>query len=292
MNGNAPFNASGVVQVGPHRFVFIDNHDSSALFEFELDADGAVVDGIRRRKLVGDAVAPLGDPEGLTRVDCGGEIVLIAASSLCVADADRSGHVDVNDGLVRVRYTAEGDLPAEAMLGFRDWLLAREPALTGPGQRHPDSGGLNIEGLAWDPRAGALVFGLRAPVQRGRISAIQIAIDAGSAPWTTASLGAPVLLDARIPKAIGRQGIRDISYDDQTAEFLIVLGRSISRGDEPFQLCTWDGRSDEVKVLDIAFDRSMKPEGITTYSGGKGQRIVVVDDRGGYAVVNVRHGLR
>ena len=38
-NGKAPFNASGVAQVGPGRFVFIDNHDPSALFELALEAN-------------------------------------------------------------------------------------------------------------------------------------------------------------------------------------------------------------------------------------------------------------
>ena len=46
-NRKAPFNASGVAQVGPGRFVFIDNHDPSALFELALDADGTESNGFR-----------------------------------------------------------------------------------------------------------------------------------------------------------------------------------------------------------------------------------------------------
>ena len=88
----------------------------------------------------------MGDPEGLTRVDVDGETFLIAASSLCFRDADGSGQQDINDGLVRVRYTAEGDLHAEAMLGFRSWLLSHEPSLAEAGELEPDAGGLNIEG--------------------------------------------------------------------------------------------------------------------------------------------------
>ena len=52
-NGNAPFNASGVVQVGPGRFIFVDNHDPSALFELALDANGREVERISRRPLAG-----------------------------------------------------------------------------------------------------------------------------------------------------------------------------------------------------------------------------------------------
>ena len=101
-NGDVPYNASGVVQVGPRRFVFVDNRDSGALYEFVLDADGAQVGPIERRPLVGIGQGHLGDPEGLTRVDLNGETFLVAASSLCLTGGK------VNDGLVRVRYTPDG----------------------------------------------------------------------------------------------------------------------------------------------------------------------------------------
>jgi hypothetical protein len=282
-NGGVPFNASGVVQVGPRRFVFVDNHDSSALFEFVLDADGAEVEGIRRRPLVGVAEGQLGDPEGLTRVDVDGETFLIAASSLCIA-GDK-----VNDGLVRVRYTTDGDLHAEAMDGFRSWLLAHDRSLDESGELEPDAGGLNIEGIAWDPRADALVFGQRGPAEPGRMSMIQVPVDAGTATWTTAALGNPSVLLAHIPQSTARQGIRDISYDEQTGDFLILVGRSLSRGNEPFQLCAWNGSSDELRLIDVEFHRSMKPEGVTTFSSGGKRKILLVDDTGGYAVVKARH---
>lgn len=38
------FNASGVVEVGPGRFLFVDNHDPVALFEITLDASGPRAD--------------------------------------------------------------------------------------------------------------------------------------------------------------------------------------------------------------------------------------------------------
>ena len=89
---------------------------------------------------------------------------------------------------MRVRYTPHGDLHAEAMDGFRAWLLTHEPSLAEPVEREPDAGGLNIEGLAWDPRANALLFGLRGPAEPGRIAMIRVPVDAGGAPWTTAAL--------------------------------------------------------------------------------------------------------
>lgn len=283
-NRHAPFNASGVVQVEPGRFVFIDNHDPSALFELALDGDGREVERVSRRPLAGVAEGQLRDPEGLTRVDHSGRIFLIVSSSLCVTDAEGSGLPLVSDGLVRVRYTAHGDLHAEAMDGFRDWLLREVPSLTAASQRDPDAGGLNIEGLAWDPRMGTLLFGQRSPADPGSITLIRVPIDAGVAAWTTASLGAPTIVRAHLPRPSATQGIRDISYDAQTGDFLILLGRTISMGDEPFQLCVWNGSTDRVRLLDVMFNRSMKPEGVVAFSSGGRRRLLIVDDRGGYAV--------
>jgi hypothetical protein len=288
-NGGVSFNASGVVQVGPRRFIFIDNHNSTTFFEFALDHDDVEVGRIRRRRLVGIDDGQLGDPEGLTGVDVNGEVVLIAASSLSVASAAGAGQRHINDGLARVRYTADGDLAAEAMPGFRSWLLEHEPSLARVDQLEPDAGGLNIEGLSWDPRSKALLFGLRGPATPGQVAVIKVPVDVGGASWTTTALGTPSLVTIRIPQSTVTQGIRDISYDEQTGNFLILLGRSLSQGDEPFQLCAWNGSSDSVTLSDLKFHRSMKPEGITTFWSGGKKRIVVVDDRGGYAVFDA-HG--
>ena len=281
-NGKAPFNASGVAQVGPGRFVFIDNHDPSALFELALDADGTEVERISRRPMAGVAEGQLRDPEGLTRVDHDGEIFLIVASSLCVVDAGGRGRT----GWCAFATRPHGDLHAEAMHGFRDWLLRHVPSLAAAGQREPDAGGLNVEGLAWDPNTRTLLFGLRGPADPGSVTVIRVPVDAGVAPWNTASLGAPSIVHVRVPRSSAKQGIRDISYDEQTGDFLILIGRSTSTGDEPFQLCAWNGSSDDVQLFDVTFHRSMKPEGVVAFSSGDERKLLIVDDRGGYAVLD------
>ena len=283
-NGDAPFNASGVTQVGPGRFVFIDNHDPSAVFELALDTDGKEVERISRRPIAGVDDEQLRDPEGMARVDRNGEIFLVIASSLCVLDSRGSGRRAISDGLVRVRYTPHGDLDAEAMDGFRDWLLRNVTSLAAAGRREPDEGGLNIEGLAWDPRTGTLLFGLRGPSDPGSITMIRVPVDAGVAPWTTDALGEPSVVRARVPRSSGKLGVRDISYDEQTGDFVVLLGRSTSTGEEPFQLGVWNGSSDNVRLFDVRFHRSMKPEGVVAFSSGDERRLLVVDDRGGYAV--------
>lgn len=277
-NGKVPFNASGVVRVSARRFVFVDNKDPTALFEMTFDPGIVAVERIRRRRLAGVGKGMLRDPEGLTRVDRNGEIFLVVSSSLCVADGNR-----ICDGLVRVRYAPEGDLAAEPMAGFRDWLLAREPALAAAGGLAPDAGGLNVEGLAWD--GDALLFGLRGPAGPGRVTLVRVPVDAGGARWTTAALGRPELIHLRLPGPAVTRGVRDISADARTGDFLLLLGRSTSDGDAPFRLGTWNRGTGAAALLDFTFHRTAKPEGVTTFSAGGERRILIVDDAGGYAVL-------
>ena len=118
---------------------------------------------------------------------------------------------------------------------------------------------------------------------------IQVPVDAGGATWTTAALSTPSIVLARIPQPSGTQGIRDISYDDQTGDFLILLGRSRSGDDAPFQLCAWTRGSDDVRLMGVKFEKNMKPEGVTPVYGDGKRKILVVDDAGGYAVFKLRH---
>ncbi|MGW5719958.1 DUF3616 domain-containing protein [Amycolatopsis sp. NPDC003865] len=275
-NGDHPFNASGVVRTGPRCFTFVDNKDPTALFEMTFDADLAKVGHIRRRRLLG--ADGLSDPEGLARADRDGETFLIVCSSLSV-ERNR-----VNDGLVRVRHRPDGDLPAEPMAGFRAWLLDRVPALAAPGRRKPDDDGLNVEGLAWDADTSALLLGLRGPAIPGHVALVRIPADLGG-QWTTASLGAPTVRSARLPHPAAAQGIRDLSGAAPDGDLLVLLGRSASHDDAPFQLGTWPRGGGAIELLDITFHRTAKPEGVTTFPAGGERKILVVDDNGGYVVL-------
>lgn len=277
-NDGVVFNASGVVQVAPERFVFIDNHDPTAVFELTLDPENDDLKQIRRRDLVGVTEQQLGDPEGLTRVDSDGRTYLVATSSLSVSGSR------VNDGLVRISYADSGDLRAEPMAGFRSWLLAHEPVLAAAAASEPDDGGVNIEGVAWDPGARSLLFGVRGPAEPGQVAVVEVPVHAGTAAWTTAALGAPVTRTLRVPHSAALQGIRDISYDERSGQFLILLGKSLSRKAEPFALCTWTRGEDALRVTGARFGDSMKPEGCTAFYRDGKRRILIVDDRGGYAV--------
>jgi hypothetical protein len=191
---------------------------------------------------------------------------------------------------VRIRFTPGGDLHAEAMLGSRDWLIAGYPALAAAARLTPDQGGLNVEGLAWDPSRRTLLFGVRSPVTAGRIPVLCIHLDT-NAPWTTAGLRVGPTLSINKSDFVEPQGIRDIDYDAVRREFLVVVGRSLSRSDVPFELCNWDGTASTVNVLDVAFKpptsepAPMKPEGVTPFPGHGVRKILIVDDASGFAVL-------
>ena len=104
------------------------------------------------------------------------------SSSLAIRKK-RVGH----DGLLRVRYAPDGDLPAEAMPGFRDWLVQQYPDLAAAADLDVDDGGLNIEGVTWDPVRGTLLFGVRSPVTDAGIPVLCVRLDT-TAPWTTDAL--------------------------------------------------------------------------------------------------------
>jgi hypothetical protein len=284
-------NASGVVPVTSSRFVFIDNNDDEALLELNLNPDGTQHGPVVRRPIVGLAGA-LSDPEGIARIDSDGAIDLIVASSLSVSGFAVSGEPIAHDGLVRVRYTRDGDLHGEAMPKFREWLIKGYPDLKDFAGDVPNDNGLNIEGLAWDPSRRALLFGLRSPVTASHISVLSVGLDT-AAPWTTAAVtvGPTLLIEkSNFPVA---QGIRDIDYDAERQDFLVLLGRS-TVGLVPFELCTWDGVSSGINVLDVTFTTlkkpgvkpAMKPEGVTAFPGHGPRKILIVDDAGGFAVIN------
>jgi hypothetical protein len=279
------FNASGVVPVSSSRFVFIDNRDPMALYELNLNPDGTQHGLTVKRPIVGLDGDELSDPEGIARIDRDGGIDLVVASSLCVRSVT-SERVYACDGLVRIRYTPHGVLHAEAMQGFRDWLITGHPVLTDAARLTPDQRGLNVEGLAWDPSRRALLFGIRSPVLADRILVLCIYLDTG-APWNTAALRVGPTLSINKSDFPEPQGIRDIDYDTVRQEFLVVVGRSIGGTNVPFELCTWDGTSSALDVLDVTFEpTTMKPEGVTTFPGNGSRKILIVDDASGFAILS------
>jgi hypothetical protein len=278
----ASCNASGVVPVGGSRFAFIDNRDTSALFELTVSASGAQQGPVTPRPLAGIPKGTLTDPEGLALADIDGTRTLIAVSSLSTRVPGVAAPWAINDGLVRIRYTPHGDLQTDVMADFREWLLKQYPDLEPFAKLRPDDKGLNIEGLAWDSARSELVFGIRSPTAPPHATLLRVHLDT-HAPWTVAALDAGPA--AHVHSAtLPTQGIRDITYDSDRNEFLILLGRSLGTDlGVPFQLCVWDGTSTAIDVLHVEFEPTMKPEGVTVFDVAGTRHVLIVDDAGGFA---------
>jgi hypothetical protein len=286
LNGGEPYNASGVVALDGSRFLFVDNNSSAALYELALDADGAMRGPIVRRPLTGLAPDAVGDLESLTSAAIGRTRYLFAASSLNAKVDKTTGEVTrALEGLVRVRYAPSGTLRAEAMPGFRAWLVSRVPRLAEAAARVADEAGLNVEGLAWDPVRRALLVGVRSPLAGGKPFVVPVRVRNLGGPWRTDNL--EVLPEIVLATEKTDQGIRDIQYDSGRHAFLVLVGRSVSGTATPFQLYVWDGAATgKVRLLrDLSFPEKMKPEGVAVGSVGGRRAIVFVDDRGGFAVL-------
>jgi hypothetical protein len=278
--GAKALNASGVVALGDSRFLFCDNKSPDALFELTLDASGAA--RVERRPLAG--LPPLGveDVEGLTIAHEEGKTYVFAISSLGMRK-DRP----VAGGLVRAVVGDGPTLAAEVIPGFREWLSTRSPLVASAAASEPDAGGLNVEGLAWDPKRHALLVGLRTPLEGGKPVLLPVRVTSLGGAWdgTGFELLAPIVLD---PGASGGTlGIRSIEYDESRNGFLVVLGRATSGLDVPFEAYLWDGNAEGkmTKLASMTFPPRAKPEGVATGVVAGKPVLVVMDDAGGYAVL-------
>ncbi|HTG13881.1 MAG TPA: hypothetical protein VK747_01290, partial [Blastocatellia bacterium] len=161
-NNGEEYNASGVIPLGDSRFLFCDNNLNDALMELVVSKDGQQQGPLVRRPLVGLGKKHIDDMEELTIAEQGGRRLVFAVTSLSVkAGSKKKGKEDEvrPGGLLRIAIQPDGFLATELMSDFRAWLLKNAPEIALSAENDPDLGGLNIEGLAWDARRGALLLG-------------------------------------------------------------------------------------------------------------------------------------
>lgn len=174
----------------------------------------------------------------------------------------------------------------EVIANLRQFLLENVSELKGQGDKKGTEGGLNIEGLAWDPRADAkrLLLGLRSPQLNGQALIVAIKLRNPSGPFSIDNLQ---LAETRaIQLELEGLGIRDIQYDIRLQAFLVIAGAPV-HGETKlgFKLWEWSGDtspsdSKMQKVSDL--DTAMHPEGVTHLVVGGREFIFIVGDGGGY----------
>jgi len=288
LNNGLPFNASGGVDLGEGRTLICDNKTKDALFELHLDGTGAKLGPLVRRPITG---AVIDDAEGMTRVELDGSRFIVLGSSFNRLHSYIGGRMVARegfaDGLLRVEEKTDGTLTAQNMKGVREWLFAHYPDILAGADTVPDQGGINIEGLTWDPNRRALMFGLRTPLRNGRPVILPVRLKNGGNPWTVESLEAmpAIVLDDGQPAA-GR-GIRGLACFPRLNFYALTLGKAISGTKTTFALYTWDGGDKGTLRLRprAHFARKMKPESMARAILNGKDALLILDDSGGYRVI-------
>jgi hypothetical protein len=295
--GPLPYNASEVVALADSRFLFCDNNINETLFEIAFTPEGELDGQLVRHPIRGVRPEAIDDLECMAMADVDGTRLLFIASSLCLKKDKLNAYAlkkslkgklsAARESLIRIRIGSEDRLEAEIIPCFRFWLVENAPVLGKSPNWVPDDGGLNIEGLAWDPNQNALVFGLRTPVNDGRPLILRVRIKDPAGMWNLSNLEMLPPVTLAIEGANGTQGIRTIEYDSSRGVFLVVIGNATSMTKVPFQLYTWDGNEKGVvkRFKNLSFHEKMRPEGVTHGTiGGRGV-LFFVDDKGGYQYV-------
>ena len=147
----------------------------------------------------------------------------------------------------------------------------------------PDAGGLNIEGLAWDPRTRTLLFGQRGPADPGSITVIRVPVDAGVAPWAIAAPGAPSIVRARVPRSTGKQW-HPRHLVRRADRRLPYSARAVGEHGRRTVSALRVERQRQSPAARCHLPSIDEAEGVVAFSTGDGRRLLIVDDRGGYAV--------
>lgn len=267
------FEASGVAAVpGSEGVLFVDNNQEGQVFWIRLDQYGKQVGAIKSVELgVG-----IKDLEGITT---DGTYFYVVSSQSKVKAKD-------TEGLVRFKFDAQNQRieAVETISGLKRFLLENVDELREEGDRKGKKGGLNIEGLAWDPKRGRLLLGLRSPVIDGQSLLVPLRLRDPRGAFSINNL------EVEGPKAIrlslGGIGIRSIEYDGRSNLFRIISGAAEDQDQTDFGLWEWNGDETEPVLREMnKFDSNLKPEGVARATVGSRDFIIVVFDAGGYTVM-------
>jgi pSer/pThr/pTyr-binding forkhead associated (FHA) protein len=266
---------SGVVQVpGADTVLMVDDSKLDVILAMGVDSSGQQAGPIKSIPLG----ASIADMEGIAYGD----------GYFYVTGSQGDPKGGDQNAIARFKFdpatqTIQG---TEVIPNLRQFLLENVPELKGQGDKKGKEGGLNIEGLAWDPRAEdkRLLLGLRSPQLNGKAMIVAIKLTNPSGPFSMDNLR---LAEPRaIQLELEGLGIRDIQYDIRLQAFLVIAGAP-EHGETKlgFKLWEWSGEtspSDSKLLKKSDLDTAMHPEGVTHLVVGGREFIFIVGDGGGY----------
>ena len=267
------FEASGVADVsGTDGILFVDNGREGQVFWMTLDQKGKQVGAIDTLSLG----VSIEDIEGITT----------DGTSFYVVSSQSRPKAMATEGLVRFKFDHRSQTikEAESISGLKNFLVENVAELRESGDRNGKDGGLNIEGLAWDPRRGRLLLGLRSPIVDGRALVVPLRLRDQRGAFSLDNMEVENSKAIRLP--LGGVGIRSIEYDARAKVFRIISGAAENQDATDFILWEWNGDEEQPKVRETKrFEKSLKPEGVARATSGGKDFLIIVFDASGYRVL-------
>lgn len=273
------FESSAVIQVpGTDGVLFVDDKQLDSIFWMQIDESGKQNGAVQTIPLG----ASIGDMEGITYGD-GYFYATGSQSDPNYGDQNAIARFKFDGGSRTISDT-------QVMSGLRDFLLTNVAELKGEGEKKGKDGGLNIEGLSWDPKRSRLLLGLRSPQLNGNAMIIPIALQNPGGPFSISNLKVAEPHPIQLP--LEGLGIRDIQFDSQLDSFLIISGAPEHHEKKfGFKLWQWNGEavsssSDSGFRALTDLDQQMKPEGVTHFEFGGHEFIFIVGDASAYQKID------
>ena len=264
------FEASGVVHVpGSDGVLFVDDDHPEEVFFMRIGQDRKQAGSITPIKLSASII----DLEGITT---DGTHFYVVGSQSKPTGSDR-------EGLARFKFDAKAQQAVEtqSISGLKSFLADNVEELRGMQNRSYENGGINVEGVAWDPNRKRLLLGLRSPVVDGQALVVPIKLRDPQGALSLDNIEVEGRKAIRLP--LNRAGIRSIEYDDVRKTFRLITGAGPNSEKMDFKLWEWSGNGEAPTLRETeSFDRRLKPEGITRVTSGDRSFVFIVFDTSGY----------
>lgn len=169
---------------------------------------------------------------------------------------------------------------AEVISDLRAFLLSNVSEIALPGAPPGMQGGLNIEGLAWDPNNERLLLGLRSPLIGNQAVLIPLKLKDPRGPFKLENIKIDEPRVIYLP--LEGHGLRDISYDTRLKNFLIVSGAPETSPKTDFGLWEWSGQNDARPTKIMVLDAEKKPEGVSAVTINGRSYLFITGDSGSY----------
>ena len=267
------FEASGVAHVpGTDGVLFVDDGRPNEIFWLQLDKDRKQAGAIKSI----DIATSIIDLEGITT---DGTYFYVVGSQSKPKGADQAG-------LARFTFdtTNQRVVGTQAATGLKKFLADNVAELRGMENTKYKDGGINVEGIAWDPQANRLLLGLRSPVVDGQALVVPLKLRDPKGSMSFDNLEVEGGKAIKLP--LGGAGLRSIEYDNSRKAFYLITGAGPNNEKMDFKTWEWSGKDDTgLRALET-FDRRLKPEGITRVANGAGDFVFIVFDTSGYTATD------